>query len=1135
MPVESVPLFRPEILRPRLAAFEMPANGGDTRDRLQGWVRLLDSTGMEQKETELLPDFLTDVFQRILGYRGPAEGAGAGYTISREKLVEVDGKFADAVLGTFAAVPNHTVVAVEGKGPKDPLDRPFGGRRMSAVDQAYRYAINLPCDWLIVTNLKEIRLYHKGSTQRSFERFVLRDLAKDESELRRFVFILGVDRVVPRDGRSHLYDLLDASEKAGERLTQEFYRSYSEIRHALLSALLEANPDVAPADVLSAAQRLLDRTLFIAFAEDRSLLPPDTLSMAYEHRNPYNPRPIWHNFQGLFRAIDRGNEALGIPQYNGGLFAEHPLLDQHLAIPDDACERLKRLGDYHYGVPSTSAGEGEEQLVDVEILGHIFEQSIEDLEAIRAEIEGGGAVMRATSRRKREGAFYTPAYVTRYIVANTLRPILDERFERVRQARIEAERKKKATGTATAVLDDPRVYDIEKLNNPRRDALIAFWEAWIEELKTIRAVDPACGSGAFLLELFDQLHLEYQQAVDRLVELRRGGFAGSFFDPDRTILQHNIYGVDLNEEAIEIAKLSIWIKTAQRGKVLTDLDHNIRVGNSIIDDPEVDPRAFRWWEALPEVAEQRGFDVVVGNPPYVRAEMLTPIKPYLQEHYETYHGAADLYVYFYELGVRLLRPGGRMSYIVTNKWLRAGYAEPLRAFFSTATWVEEIVDLGHAKEIFPDADVFPSLVRVRKPAPHAAPDDALACVIPRDNLRTEDLGHQVGEFGFRTPRESLGSEAWTLEPSEVLDLLRKIKEAGRPLRDVVGNTPYRGVMTGYNAAFTISEQERAELVSSDPGSAHLFRRYARGQDVRRWSPEWSDAWLIVMQSSGDFEWPWASATDEADAEQVFAATYPAVHRHFRAHETRLRARKDQGRYWWELRSCDYYRVFDQPKIIYQEIQYHPSYALDVEQAYPNNKCFSLRSDSLFLLALLNAPVIWWYNWRTLPHMKDEALSPVAFMMENLPVPEPSASTRQSIEEAATQLIDITRRRQERVASLHDWLRVEFGIEKPGQKLNEPHEIDSDEFVTELKKRRPGKSTVSSAELQRLRDEYQAVIIPLQDDARRALTLEGEISDLVNGTYGLTSEEVDLLWQTAPPRMPAVGRRTEPTTAAVEAA
>src|SRR5271157_4947121 len=171
MALESKPLFHPEVLRQQVRAFDLPARVADCQPKLQHWADLIASGRADDfNETALLPDFFTDIFGRLLGYTGPAEAADA-YTFSRERHVEVDGKVADAVLGRFHKDQQQFVAVLEGKGTRDPLDRPFAGRRMSAVDQAYRYAINLPCDWIIVTSMRETRLYHKGSPQNAYERF----------------------------------------------------------------------------------------------------------------------------------------------------------------------------------------------------------------------------------------------------------------------------------------------------------------------------------------------------------------------------------------------------------------------------------------------------------------------------------------------------------------------------------------------------------------------------------------------------------------------------------------------------------------------------------------------------------------------------------------------------------------------------------------------------------------------------------------------------------------------------------------------------------------------------------------------------------------------------------------------------
>lgn len=218
MPVEAKPLFRPDVLRPQLATFHLSERVKAARPKLVKWAEFVGSGEADKKkEQEILPDFLNDVFCELLGYTRAVDNKER-FTISREKHVQVDGKFADAVLGDFRGGSEAFTVALEGKGPKDPLDRPFAGRKMSAVDQGYRYAINLPCDWIIVTSIRQTRLYFKGSDQHTFERFDTEKLASDDGLLKKFVFLLAAERVVPLSGKCHFYELLSASEKVGREL-----------------------------------------------------------------------------------------------------------------------------------------------------------------------------------------------------------------------------------------------------------------------------------------------------------------------------------------------------------------------------------------------------------------------------------------------------------------------------------------------------------------------------------------------------------------------------------------------------------------------------------------------------------------------------------------------------------------------------------------------------------------------------------------------------------------------------------------------------------------------------------------------------------------------------------------------------
>jgi hypothetical protein len=669
------------------------------------------------------------------------------------------------------------------------------------------------------------------------------------------------------------------------------------------------------------------------------------------------------------------------------------------------------------------------------------------------------------------------------------------------------------------VLDDPAVYIRDVLNAPQQQALIVFWEAWLKELQTIRVVDPACGSGAFLIEAFDQLFADYQRAVEHLSDLERGQVR--VFDPDRSILQHNLYGVDLNEEAIQIARLSIWIKTAQRGKVLTDLDHNIRPGNSLVSDAEVDPRAFDWQAVFPEVFEAGGFDVVLGNPPYVRAEQITALKPYLQQHFETYHGSADLYTYFYELGLKILKPGGYLSYIVTNKWLKSSYGEPLRHFYSQNAEIQEIIDFGHAP-IFPDADVFPCILVLRKPAVNgsgANQSQTRICLFPREELGRFEIPQYVEKHGYAIPASRFGGDSWSLEHPGVEELLAKVQRSCVPLREYLGLAPLYGIKTGLNEAFLIDTPTRERLVREDARSAEIIKPYLRGQDLKRWTPQWADLWMIVLRSGENHAWPWTGQAAE-DAEQTFGDSYPAVYAHMSAFEARLRSRQDQGQHWWELRSCAYYEAFEQPKLCIQRIAFHPRVGRDDEGMYLNDSAVILPSTDPWVLACLNSPVMWYYSFRYLPHKKDEALAMDIDKVVLLPIPAPTDAVRNEAEHAVDRLISLAHEQRGSTNEVLTWLLSEFGIDAPGQKLDAFATLTLDSFLAEVRKRRPrGASTLTPKEVSALRSahvEYTPQLRQLGQETRR---LERRLAALVNNAYGLTSEEVQFMWETAPPRMP----------------
>ena len=251
------------------------------------------------------------------------------------------------------------------------------------------------------------------------------------------------------------------------------------------------------------------------------------------------------------------------------------------------------------------------------------------------------------------------------------------------------------------------------------------------------------------------------------------------------------------------------------------------------------------WQDWLSVDPKGGFDAVIGNPPYVRQEQIKALKPALKKAYQAFDGMADLYVYFYELGLRLLRPGGRLSYVVTNKWLRAGYAEELRGLLSSKGWLEAVADFGHAKKFFPGADVFPCVIVARRPDGPDGPQETEVCQIPRDVVRLDRVSQQVSDMAFPLPRASFTRQAWQLDPPEVAALMDKIRRAGVPLEEYAGVSPQYGIKTGFNEAFLIDTPTRDALVAADPKCAEIIKPYLRGQDIERWYAPWRGLWMIV--------------------------------------------------------------------------------------------------------------------------------------------------------------------------------------------------------------------------------------------------------------------------------------------------
>jgi type I restriction-modification system DNA methylase subunit len=313
--------------------------------------------------------------------------------------------------------------------------------------------------------------------------------------------------------------------------------------------------------------------------------------------------------------------------------------------------------------------------VDVNILGHIFEHSLNEIEALQAGVEGRQD--KKTTRRKKEGVFYTPRYITKYIVENTVGALCREKKEALAMAEEDyapATRKTKAT-------------------EARRKELVQKLDAYRDWLLGLTICDPACGSGAFLNAALEFLIAEHCY-VDELTNKLMGASIGFNWTPN-DILEHNLFGVDINEEAVEIARLSLWLRTAQKGRKLSNLSSNIKTGNSLIDDKAVvGEKAFNWKEEFKDVFDRGGFDVVIGNPPYVDIKGLSKeIVHYIFQKYSTANNRINLFSVFIERSFQFLKDGGKFSFIIPSSLLTQESYKDIRKEIVSYSKMESIVRL----------------------------------------------------------------------------------------------------------------------------------------------------------------------------------------------------------------------------------------------------------------------------------------------------------------------------------------------------------------------------------------------------------------------------------------------------------
>lgn len=984
----SAHLFHPRIIKKYLLASNFLENGRIPLKAQKVIERWLSNQTLHKKrgELETREDFL-QFFKELLGYKSLNDKKNSKHwDISSEK------QHIDFALGKFSQDTAVILVPFEFKGAdSSDLSLPMKGRKQSAVDQALGYALktNGTAKWFLVGNCVEIRLYKFPHSSQTHEHWLIEDLIQP-AEYARFVLLLSKENLL--GGKTET--IFNDSQQLEKDITAQLYSDYRALRVNLINGLKRENGHIRRQAMVARAQKLMDRMMFIAFAENRELLPRKTLSNRISEAENSSWQTVWDAIKTLCNDINKGNLKAGIYAYNGGLFAPDSTID-NLKISDELLKQFDVLYSYDFSEIGTH------------ILGHIFEQSIADLDEIYATVEEDKLLINVnktigtTGKRKQDGIVYTPAFITEYIIEHTLGTYLADK-----QA---------------------------KIKHPPES--VAYWLDYRKLLATTRVLDPACGSGAFLIGAFNYLKQKYALVNQRLKELEQQHEDIFSLDLNKEILNNNLFGVDLNFESVEITQLALWLETAEPGKKLNPLDENIQQGNSIIAHKNADKNAFNWKVQFNKIMEEGGFDVVLGNPPYVRQERLTDIKPYLEKHYQTYHGVADLYSYFFELGLRLLKKNGRLGFISSSTFFRTNSGQNLRTLLSVQSNIKTIIYFGDY-QVFEGVTTYPAILLLEKPAqekPRKNPPDNEFRFLTVESPRSAEHKALIAElernqFGLM-PQKSLKEEGWQLENQILANLRKKIINGHRTLKEVYGS-PYYGIKTGLNEAFVINQNQYQQLRKDDL-EGKILKPFLEGKDLKRWHSESRKLYLILFPKGWTHKQLGYEENDDAlekleelEAWTYLQTNYPRIAAHLLPFADKARKRSDKGYFWWELRSCAYYSDFEKGKIIYNRFM-DKSLFCYFDKVYFNNALNLIPNTGYFEAGLFNSNLTWFILIRLGASMSGGFYQIHGHLLERIPIPEATDEQKKVIAELAEKCQEQAKKRYELEQQVREILLENF--------------------------------------------------------------------------------------------------------------
>ena len=1027
----------------------------------------------QSKEEQFQEGFLRELFVKVLGY---TLNPSPNFNLITEKKNETNSKKADGAIQKDGKV----IGVIELKDHKT--------TDLSKVEpQAFNYKSQHPdARYVVISNFEKFRLYIDNAVEyREWDLFRM-----THDDFRELFLCLAW----PQVKRGVALQMKQESVSSEDQITKALYKDYSQFKRVLFADILKQNPAPEGKDekewqllLFKKTQKLLDRLLFIFFAEDCGLLPPNSMVQMIDQWESLKEmdeyRPFYDRMKKYFGYMNTGYQGkkYEIFAYNGGLFKPDEVLDNIKITDELLVAHTRKLSEYDF-----------ESDVDVNILGHIFENSLSEIEEVTQQINNGTTPQ--TSKRKQDGVFYTPQYITKYIVENTV-------------GRLCAEKKQQLNIVEDEYFSDQR----RQMQTKKR--LLDQLQQYRDWLLQITILDPACGSGAFL-----NAALQFLMAEHKLIDEMEAKVAGSaivFQDVENSILEHNLYGVDINEESVEIAQLALWLRTAKPHRKLNSLNENIKCGNSLISDPAIaGEKAFNWQEQFPKVFEKGGFDVVIGNPPYLRVQGLRENHQkesvFYEHNFVSATGRFDFYVLFIEKGFSLLNKNGVLSFILPHKFINADFGIGIRNYIYDSKALNNLVSFG-AEQVFSDASVYTCIIGLS----HGNSVFHYAKVKPLELQEASDTHTEILIDNLAD------TTRWSFQSSEDSNVIAKINKQPLLFKTItkacsqgtvsMGDDIYmlKGKIEGnYFIGFSEQIQQYVKLEKD------IMKPILKGEDIKRYAPLENTYWLIYPHHSVNGK---TIPYEENEMKEHFPLTYEYL-LPFKSELVDKKIRyKTNEKYWYALHRSREITMFETPKIITAEISFGCNMTYDTKNLYHNTKCYTILFDEVFekytqaYLTILNSRILWYYLSQTGYTLRGGFFCFKTKYLEPFHLPDLTSPENQDIADTlsvfANQMFSLNSQIQEKRTRFLRRLNENFEGIKITTALQTFDQLDFKGFVAELKKQKIKLTLVQQDEWEDYFNQYRQACQELSEQIQ---TTDNEIDNKVFDLYGLTQEEREIV-------------------------